>query len=148
MEFPQMGREHLLVTKFSPANRARVLGLHAALVFQVFVQRIPPTILPPAIFAFRPLLLAALLPQVSMVRRLPRIRFTAHPALVERVVPLVVASYHRGPSWNRNFPVRSIDVSSPPPPSQENVLDRQTILPCHVSWYYNNNNNNNVSSVW
>lgn len=98
MEFPQMGREHLLVTKFSPANRARVLGLHAALVFQVFVQRIPPTILPPAIFAFRPLLLAALLSQVSMVRRLPRIRFTAHPALVERVVPLVVASYHRGPS--------------------------------------------------
>lgn len=73
----------MLVTKLSSAHGTRVFRLHSALVLQMFVQRIPPTVLSSAILALCFLLFAALFPQVPMIRRLPGVAFTADVASVE-----------------------------------------------------------------
>lgn len=97
MKLAQMGGEQLLVTKLPATGRTRVFRFHSALVLQVLVERISPAILPTAVFALCLLLLAAFLPQVPMIRGLPRVGFTAHAALVELVVCHTAVTYRRHP---------------------------------------------------
>ena len=111
MKFPQMGCQQLLVTKFSTARRAHVFRFHSALVLQVSVQRITPAILSSAVFALYSLLVPAFFPQVSMVRGLPGIGFTAHTALVQSAVRHASMSYCSRPPWNC-LSVRCANVSS------------------------------------
>lgn len=112
MKFPQMGCQQLFVTKFSTTGRTHVFWFYSALVLQVFVQRISPTILSSAVFALCSLLFPAFFSQMSMIRRLPGIGFTAHTALVESAVRHANMSYCSRPPWNCSLSVRCANVSS------------------------------------